>query len=333
MPQPAFPLRALRYAGRQTTEAWHAWFELAKILVPVSIATKLLKDTGLIEYLAVPLGPIMRLVGLPADMGLVWATAMVTNLYAAMVVFVELSENHALTVAQVTVLCAMMLVAHSLPVELRIAQKAGARLRAILALRLIGALVLGWLLHLVFSAAHLLQQPNNALWNPPVQSADWLAWAQGQARNLIAIYLIVLCLLIVMDVLRRTGLADLLTRALAPVLRGLGMSAQAAPLTLIGVLMGISYGGGLMLREARSGTLGRRDVFFAMALMGLAHSIVEDSLLMVLLGGHLGGTLVARFGFALVVMSILVRALRGVGDSAFERWLTRPKREAAGGVC
>ncbi len=78
-------------------------------------------------------------------MGLVWATAMVTNLYGGIVVFASLAPEAHLTVAQITVLTTMMLVAHALPVELRIAQKAGSRLHAMAFLRIAGALTLGWL--------------------------------------------------------------------------------------------------------------------------------------------------------------------------------------------
>ncbi|OPX22238.1 MAG: hypothetical protein B1H04_05335 [Planctomycetales bacterium 4484_123] len=93
----------------------------------------------------------MALVGLPGEMGLVWATALATNIYGAMVVFAPVAPGLALTVGQVTVLGTMILVAHGLPVELRIAQKAGPRLPFMLLLRVGGALLLGWLLYLLWS--------------------------------------------------------------------------------------------------------------------------------------------------------------------------------------
>ena len=37
------------------------------------------------------LSPIMRVVGLPGSMGLVWATGMLVNMYAAIVVFASLA--------------------------------------------------------------------------------------------------------------------------------------------------------------------------------------------------------------------------------------------------
>ena len=117
--------------------------ELFRIIIPISIVTRFLQQWGVVDQLGVLLGPVMELVGLPGQIGLVWATAMITNLYGGMVVFASLAPDLGLTVAQVTVLTTMMLVAHGLPVELRIAQKAGTRLRAMALLRIAGALQRG----------------------------------------------------------------------------------------------------------------------------------------------------------------------------------------------
>ena len=57
------------------------------------------------------------------------------QLYAAMLVLAALWTQLDLTAAQATTLAAMILTAHALPVELRIVQKAGAQMRAMLLLR------------------------------------------------------------------------------------------------------------------------------------------------------------------------------------------------------
>ena len=102
--------------------------ELYKIMIPIIIAVKIMQELGLIAWLALPLAPVMHVVGLPPEMGLVWATAMINNIYGSMIVFVSLAGQHDLSVAQVTVLCTMILVAHGLPVELQIVRKSGPRI-------------------------------------------------------------------------------------------------------------------------------------------------------------------------------------------------------------
>jgi len=315
-------------------EAGRTCWAVFRIIIPVSIAVRFLQQWGLVEQLGRLLGPVMSLVGLPGEMGLVWATALLTNLYAAMVVFAALLPDVPVTVAQTTVLTTMMLVAHGLPVELRICQKAGPRMRVVVVIRLLGALVLGVVLWQVYSRAGLLAGPNVPVWRPPPPDPTWWGWARGQAALMLKIFGIILALLGLMRLLERIGAVRLMDRVLAPVLRVLGMTPAAAPLAIIGMTLGISYGGGLIIRQAQSGRLAKRDIFFSLVLMSLCHSIIEDTLLMVALGGHVSGVLLARGAFALVVTFALVKVLGRVSERTFDRWFFRasapPARDKPG---
>ena len=141
-------------------------FELLKIMIPMSIIVKILGELGVIDIAGDFLAPIMRVVGLPGDFGLVWATAMITNIYGGLVVFFSLSVKNSLTVAQVTVLGTMILVAHTLLIESRITQKAGVRLWFMLSLRVLGAFILGWILNIIFTTFNLYQNESMLLWKP-----------------------------------------------------------------------------------------------------------------------------------------------------------------------
>ena len=299
---------------------------LIKIVVPISIATKLMNDWGLIAYIGLVLGPVMECVGLPGSMGLVWATAMITNLYAAIIVFSSLASVEHLTVAQVTIIATMMLIAHALPIELRIAQKAGPRLRFMFLLRIIGALLVGLLLNQIYLRSGFLQTEFIALWIPEINDPSWKTWTIDQIRAILSICVIIFFLLFIVRLLTWLRITDLLTRILEPILRMMGMSKDAAPITIIGMTMGIGYGGGLIIREAQSGTLSKKDIFFSLSFMGLMHSMIEDTLLMILLGGHVSGVLVFRFLFAMLVIFITVRLMRRVSDRTFNRYFFNEKR-------
>ena len=128
----------------------HVYLTLLKIMIPALLVVKGLELLGAIEFISTLLSPIMTAVGLPSTMGIVWATTMLTNIYGGMIVFFELTANQSLSVAQVTVLGCMMLIAHGLPVEAAIAKKAGVRWRATLCIRIFGALIFGALLNLIY---------------------------------------------------------------------------------------------------------------------------------------------------------------------------------------
>ncbi len=298
--------------------------ELYKIMVPIIIGVKILQELGLITWLALPLKPVMHLVGLPPEMGLVWATAMINNIYSGMIVFVSLAGDHALSVAQVTVLCTMILVAHSLPVELQIVRKSGPRLGFQALLRIVGALVLGWLLARLYAWGGWLQEPNVILWQPKPESASLLDWALGQVQNLAMIFVIIVVLNAAMRVLTAIGLTGLCVRLLAPVLRMLGIGPEAGTLTIVGMVMGLSYGGGMIMHEAHSGKVPPKDIFSSLSLMALSHSVFEDTLLMAVLGAHSSGLLWGRVVFTLVVVALLVRVVSWMGDEFFYRRLFKP---------
>ncbi len=324
MDEPNPPMNRLAAGARGLLqEALKTSWTLFRIMVPVLILVRLLQQAGAVEWLGDLLGPAMRLVGLPGSMGLVWATAMLVNLYAAIVVFASLAPEAPLTVAQVTVLASMMMVAHGLLVELRIAQKAGPRLRVMAVLRLAGAFALGWSLNQIYTRGGFLQATNTPIFPAMPRDLSWPAWVLGQATNLCLIFLIILSLLFLMKVLKRVGITALLTRLLGPVLRMLGMSKDAAPITIGGMTLGLTFGGGLIIREAQSGRLSRRDVFFSLALMSLCHSLIEDTILMTALGAHPSGILLGRITFSLVVVFLLVKLLGAVSEDLFDRFFVR----------
>ena len=242
---------------------------LFRIMIPIIIAVKILQELGAVDALGKILSPVMGIVGLPGSMGLVWATTILSNIYTGIVVFVAVTANEPLTVAQTTVLASMMLVAHNLPIELRIAQKAGARLRFMGLLRMGGAFVLGWGLFRIYRLAGTLQEQNIPRWLPHIDDTSIATWTGTQVRGLIMIFFIIMGLLLLLRILDRIGITAIMTRFLTPVLRLLGIRSR--PVSLL-----LSAGGaggphrmahpvdarGVRLRLGRvaGGALGRRQL-------------------------------------------------------------------------
>jgi hypothetical protein len=282
---------------------------LFRIMIPVIIVVKILKELGLIQYIASVLEPAMKLTGLPGSMGLVWATAIITNLYGGAAVFMSLIRDAPLSCAQITILTSMMLIAHNLPVEVRITREAGARVRVMLPLRLGSAFIFGLLLNGIFSTTGWLQTPGIPSWSARIGNESLYSWALGELKNLAMIFVIILMLVTLMKILQKTGITDKLGTILKPMLLMLGIGTSAATITVIGMLLGIAYGGGLIISEARAGNIRKTDVFLSLLLMGLCHALIEDTLLMMFLGGNLWGILVGRVIFSMIVISILSRLI------------------------
>jgi len=297
------------------------YFFLLKIMIPISIIVKILEEYGAIEIIGENLTPAMGVVGLPGEFGLVIATAMITNIYGALVVFFTLSLQYTYNVAQVTILACIMLLAHTLPVEARIAQKAGVRLWFTLTLRILGAFAFGVILNLIFSTFNLFQNENVLLWKPEYTDPNLTQWAISQIVYYIMIFLIILGLMILMRILKKTGSLDRLNNFLKPGLKFLGMSKNAAILPIIGMTLGLAYGGGLIVKEAKSKLISKKDVFLSLSFMGLSHSLIEDTLLTLAIGASIFGILFSRVLFTIFVMIILVKCINFISKKSFEKYL------------
>ncbi|MBI9110403.1 nucleoside recognition domain-containing protein [Maridesulfovibrio ferrireducens] len=296
---------------------------LFKIMIPVVIAVKILQEMNLIGYIAAPLAPIMKLVGLPSEMGLVWATAMINNIYSGLIVFLSLAQDSPLSAAQATILGTMILVAHSMPIELRVVQSSGPRLFFQAVIRFAGALLIGMLLNFIYSYYDLLQSPAHIVLTSDSSVIDKTLpmWALGEIKNFISIFLIILSLLIIMKVLTKLRIIAAIDFLLRPLLKLMGIGPKASALTVVGLTMGLSYGGGMIIHETKSGKIDKKDVFYSLTLMGLCHSVVEDTFLLMMIGGHISGLFWGRLIFAIVVVAILVQLTKILPEKFCDKYL------------
>jgi spore maturation protein SpmB len=294
---------------------------LFKIMIPVSIVVKLLQEFNLISYIGNILSPVMKLVGLPGEMGLVWATTLIANIYGGIIAFFSLHQTIQISVAQMTVLTTMMLVAHTFPVELTVARKAGVKLLPMFIIRFSCAFLLGIILNLIYSHYGFLQQKLVIGWKPSAPVDPSLKyWIIDQLKNYGMIYIIILSLLTLIKLLSEFGLIKLMNKALKPFMALLGIGENIIPVSIIGLTLGVAYGGALIIKESQQHPMNRRDVFYSFVLMGLCHSIIEDSLVMISLGANYTGIIIARVIFAFLMTLLIVKLTSKLSESKMYKY-------------
>lgn len=279
----------------------HICRNLFPMIIPIVIVVKLLQEFGLVEYLAMPLAPIMNLMGLPPELGIVWAAAILINIYSALAILPGiLLAIPMLSVEQVTVLGLVILIAHSLILETRIAGQCGLSMKFQLILRVVVAILAGTILHLFCSTFGIWQEEATILLLNQV-STTWSSWAIGEFWNLVQIFIIVCVVMAFNRALTYLRISYYLGKMLSPILRLLGISPEATNVVIVGLFMGILYGSGVIIKNTREGTISHADSFATMSLMGIAHALIEDTLLLMLIGGSIWGLLVFRVIVALFV--------------------------------
>lgn len=298
---------------------------LFKVMIPVSIIVKVLQELNVITIIGKILSPLMFIVGLPGEMGLVWATGMITNMFGGIMAYISISSTMEITVAQVTIIATMLLVAHTFPVELQIARKCGLRIMPIMLIRFVFAIFMGFVLFVIYKQGNILQSKAEIpLFKTPTELTIW-QWAVEELKKYIIIFLLVCNLFFIIKVLQKIGFIGLLARFLTPVFRFLGINNNVMTITITGLLLGIVYGGALIIHEAKSGKVEQKDIFYAMVLMSLCHSIIEDTLLMMSLGAHLSGILVGRAILAILITYFIVKIMKKLTEKNWKYFLIKEK--------
>ena len=291
------------YLRTTWTRGLGLFITLARIMVPVMIAVRLAEIVGVVEALGALAGPLMAPVGLPPELGLAWVACLLVGPPAGIAAMAVLSDP--LTTAQVSTFATMMLIAHALPLESAIVARAGGSFWLNVALRAGGAYLFGILSHGVFSWTGWLSAPVDLSALGGGAASGWGAWLLSSFVLLASVFVILLTLLVVLDAMERVGLTALFTWLLHPLLRVAGLGERTVPLVTVGMLLGLTYGAGLIIREVDRG-IPERDRALALAWLSLSHSVIEDTALMLLIGASPWVVLGGRLLFTLLFVRVVV---------------------------
>jgi len=274
---------------------------LYKILIPFVFIIKVLEISGAIEFTAKILEPLMSFVGLTPELGLVFVTAFLINIYAALVLFVNILPGIDVSVAEITILTTMILVAHNLPIECTICKAAGISVIYTASLRLISAFVLGFILKLIYFNFGFLTETFQTFFTvkPPPEN-NWY-WFLDQFTTLVYIFFLVCLMATILEILKIIGVEKLFEKVFMPPLRLFGIQKEAMNIIIVGMFIGIQFGGGMLIKEVKKGTIDKQSIFLSVSLLNLLHAMIEDTILMALVGGHISGILIARVIFSLVL--------------------------------
>jgi spore maturation protein SpmB len=306
---------------RQSLDTLKIYWTLVRIVVPVAIATELMAQLGVIEALSPLLAPVMSLYGLPPDLALAWLTGMLIGIWGAVPIVMALGPGAAMSVADMTVFAALLLFAHALPIEQKIIQKTGAGLLVTTLVRVAGGMIYAALLHQLFAVTGWLSAPLNLAWMPARAASGWIGFIESLSTTLISMLVILLGVAWALELLKRSGLLEQLMRALDPLLGLAGIHGEARYFTTIGLFLGISYGGGLLIREARAGASTPRQILVSCVFMGFAHSIIEDTLIVMALGADVVAILVGRLVFAVAATALVAWVILRLPDETFFAWM------------
>lgn len=292
-----------------TPRALRTIWWIFRITAVISFVMFLLKYTGLLIWISALVSPVFLLFGLPGDAAMAYVSGYFINVYSCVAVVSTIS----LTAREMTILGAMTLAAHAIPVETAVQHKTGSPSWYCVLVRTLGSLALGITLNLLL--------PGRAeVWTGqtvPLSEIPLIA-IQGDFRpmffewllGLLKLSLWMTCLIWLLNVLQRIlyefNLMERISRLFKPLLKVFGLGEKTSFLWIVANVVGLSYGSAVMIDEAERGNLSLRDINLLNTHIGISHSNLEDLLLVSALGGVWYVILLSRW----ILVTILVWMLR-----------------------
>lgn len=311
----------MQFFKKVTNDIFIVSFELFKIMIPTLILVKVAEIYGLVAVLTNLFAPLMTVMGLPAEMALAITTTMLTNPYAGIIVLASTPGIEQLTVAQTTILASFILFTHSVIIEAAISRQAGLSAGATIIIRILSGILFCTLLNSVFSTFELFDQ--TAVLNLPEMSiAPTLKqWIIDQIKGLVFIQFVIIILITFLEILRLLGIEKIIRICLSPFLKILNIGQSASTIVVVGLTLGLGFGGGLMIKDVKQGIVAPRSAVGALIFINLFHSLIEDTTILLLIGPSLFTILVIRGLFVFALTFVLIKIFDNLPINTYDRFL------------
>lgn len=272
---------------------------LLKIILPISLLVRLLEYSGWLAEISGFLSPLFSLVGLPGETAIIFITSTFGPLYAPIALITSMS----LGLREATILAIMCLVSHNLIVESSIQAKTGSSFWGMTILRLSMSFLIAFTLNLVLPewSGQTVGKALAATQDTSLKEV-LILWITGSMSVIITILLIVTGLMILHNVLDEFRLMKKLSDLFAPLMKIFGLPRDAAFLWLVGNVVGLAYGGAIMVEQMQLKKLTQKEGHLLNHHLAVSHSLLEDTVIFVAIGIPALWILGTRLLFAIAVV-------------------------------
>jgi spore maturation protein SpmB len=262
-------------------KGWRAFLWMMKIILPVSLLTTLLQWSGLLSSLDFILRPVMSVMGLPSLAAFPLLIGMLTGIYGAIAAMIVLP----FTETQMTLMAIFLLMAHNLIQEGIIQAQSGIRPLKATLFRIVMAVVTVMLVSLMIQNGAAPAGPAALPAAAPLTIFETMKeWGVTTAYLVVKVFFIIMTILTFLEVLKAMGWIAYVVRIFSPLLSLMGLDRKVGILWMTAIVFGLSYGGAVIVEEARNGHLTKEELEMLQLSIGINHSMVEDPMLFVAIG-------------------------------------------------
>jgi len=254
---------------------------IMKILIPVSLFTALLAWTGWLGHLDFLLQPLMSIISLPAMATLPLLIGMLTGIYGGIAAMSVLPFSQ----DQMTLMAIFLLIAHNLIQEGIVQAKSGIHPFKATVFRLVAATLTVIAVAPFFNVAMTASEKTGSsleMTRPLFEALQ--EWGLTTLSLSAKIFVIIICILTLLEILKTLDLISPMVRVLNPLLKIMGLDQKVGFLWLTAVIFGVAYGGAVIVEEVNAGNLTKEELEELHLSIGINHALVEDPSLFLSLG-------------------------------------------------
>jgi Fe2+ transport system protein B len=283
-------------------KGWSSFVWMMKIVFPISLFTALLDWSGLLNHLDFLLKPLMGILSLPPTAALPLIIGMLSSVYGGIAAMAVLPFSK----PQMRLMAVYILMCHALIQEGIIQGNSGIHPLKATLVRIGGAAVTVLLMAPWVGSSTVMPAPAGGILSAhPIFLEMIRHWAWTTAKLTLKIFVIIMILLTLLELLKAFGWIHPFVRALSPFLRLMGLDQKVGFLWMTAVIFGLSYGGAIIVEEAKSGHLTRDELEILHLSIGMNHSMVEDPPLFLQMGISPFWIYVPRLIMAIVTVRLI----------------------------
>ena len=270
-----------------------AWIIL-KLIIPIFILADILYFYNTLSYVAFIVEPFTSILGLPPEASLAIISGMFLNLYAAVAFAAPLD----LTPHQWSILAVFLGICHSLVVESVIMKKIGISNLYSYSLRFFAGLLIAWIVALMPSSWFSATLSEAVFQKETYDTFTNLLFGSISNAIILSIKVILLItiLIFIMDFIKSR---EFIKKSQQNVSKGFSLT--------VGIFLGITYGAGILIEEAKSGSIKKVDLFYIGTFLMICHAIIEDTLLFVIFGADFTMVIIIRTVAAIVIAYLFTK--------------------------
>ena len=279
-------------------KGWEGFVWMFKIIAPVSFFTALLEYSGLLNTLNFVLEPAMGVLNLPSIAALPLVVGMLTGIYTGIAAMVVLP----LTIDQMTLIAVFLMISHNLIQEAIIQAKSGLGALKATLVRLAASVVTVIVISQFLNDGSKAAAAAGTLSGTQPFLVMLKVWSLATLSLLVKIFTIIMTIMMLLEIMRNYNFIEYIVKILNPFLKILGLEKKVGMLWLTAVVFGLSYGGALIVGEAKNGSFTRAELENLHLSIGINHSIFEDPAIFLSFGLNPFWLWVPRFMAAVVAV-------------------------------